>query len=94
MEDPHEEIGSRGERDPGTCPSCGSTPHRTCCGAGVLEGETCWRPDAPEIHEFIGSMLENLLVKTRGKIPAKLWTDVYEFRMAVGKHDLRRRGYD
>jgi hypothetical protein len=48
----------------------------------------------PWIHENLGSQLDRELIEQRGKISEAEWKKKMETRIAVGRHDLRRRGYD
>jgi len=76
------------------CPACESEEHNNCCGAGIEEGEICLFPNLPWIHDIIGSQLEHECLQQKGKIPEADWKKKWETRIAVGKHDLRRRGFD
>ncbi len=76
------------------CENCGSTGHSKCCGAGIEAGEVCLFSNMPWIHENLGSQLERELAETKEKIPEEEWKKKLDLRIAVGKHDLRRRGYD
>ena len=76
------------------CQACGSPNHSDCCGADIEEGEVCLFPNMPWIHESIGSMMERELIDSKRKIPREEWQKNFELRMAIGKHDLRRRGFD
>mgnify|MGYP001617759189 CR=1 FL=1 len=76
------------------CQACGSPNHSDCCGADIEEGEVCLFPNMPWIHEFIGSKMERELIDNKGKIPQEEWQKNFELRIAISKHDLRRRGFD
>ena len=76
------------------CPGCGSSNHRDCCGAGILEGEICLFPNMSWIHENIGSNLEYELAHHRKDMTLKEYSEKLELRLMVGRHDLRRRGFD
>lgn len=80
------------------CPGCGSLEHSDCCGAGIEAGEICLFPNMPWIHEKQGSLLETELIEKHYTKPGGLskeeWDKKLELRIAIGKHDLRRRNFD